>query len=163
MDQLEPCPHCQRHVRITEAACPFCSAPIARAMARASARTLPTTRLGRAALFAFGVGAGVTGAGLEGCADDADPQAEAPEPAEEPLPAVLGGAAPLYGSPPPRPGPRPPIDPVRDGAVDASTSPGGDAGETDAGAPAMDASTPRPRDPGATFPIYAAPPRRVLE
>lgn len=55
MNQLEPCPECQRHVRISDAACPFCAAPLAEAFANVAPRILPRVRLGRAATFAFGV------------------------------------------------------------------------------------------------------------
>lgn len=47
---LVPCAMCARHVRASEAACPFCRSPIAVAPPRA----MPTQRLGRAATFAFG-------------------------------------------------------------------------------------------------------------
>ena len=52
MSHLVPCPGCQRHVRVSEAACPFCSAPLD--LASTPAPVLPTRRLGRSALFAFG-------------------------------------------------------------------------------------------------------------
>lgn len=53
--KLAPCPACARHVRIVEARCPFCAASIEGMPVPARAR--PTTRLGRAALFAFGTAA----------------------------------------------------------------------------------------------------------
>ena len=70
MSQLEPCPHCARHVRTTETSCPFCSAEIAAAMRAVQPRQLPRTRLSRAALLAFGLG--VAASSLTGCADDSD-------------------------------------------------------------------------------------------
>ena len=54
--QLAPCPRCQRHVKISDTACPFCEAPLADLAA--PTRSAPTVRLGRAALFAFTVAAG---------------------------------------------------------------------------------------------------------
>jgi hypothetical protein len=69
MTQLEPCPRCERHVRIHEAACPFCGESLAGFSPR-SARALPKARLGRAALFAFGVSAAAST--LTGCGDDSD-------------------------------------------------------------------------------------------
>jgi hypothetical protein len=56
MNQLEPCPHCHRHVTIHEAACPFCTGSLA-AFANLPPRLAPRIRLGRAAVFAFGVAA----------------------------------------------------------------------------------------------------------
>jgi hypothetical protein len=51
MPHLSPCPQCSRHVRADEARCPFCDRAI-EALDRAPAA--PSTRLGRAALMAFG-------------------------------------------------------------------------------------------------------------
>jgi hypothetical protein len=70
MSQLEPCPHCQRHVRTSETSCPFCGAEIAAAMSAMQPRQLPRTRLSRAALLAFGLG--VAASTLTGCADETD-------------------------------------------------------------------------------------------
>ena len=47
---LQPCLECARHVRATESACPFCGA----AIEAAPSLRMPSERLGRAALFAFG-------------------------------------------------------------------------------------------------------------
>lgn len=52
MNHLVPCPNCARHVRQTEAACPFCSVELA--LQHLSPPALPRGRLGRAATFAFG-------------------------------------------------------------------------------------------------------------
>lgn len=70
MSQLEPCPHCQRHVRTTETSCPFCGAEVAALMRSLPPRPLPRTRLSRAALLAFGLG--VAASSLSGCAEDSD-------------------------------------------------------------------------------------------
>jgi hypothetical protein len=72
MDRLEPCPTCQRHVRVSETSCPFCGANV-EALGALPARALPSTRLGRAALFAFGVTAAATAAGTAGCVEEPDP------------------------------------------------------------------------------------------
>lgn len=48
MSDLEPCPACRRHVRIDEAACPFCAV----ALAGAEPRGLSSTRVARAVVFA---------------------------------------------------------------------------------------------------------------
>jgi hypothetical protein len=45
---LEPCPHCQRHVAITEAACPFCAG----ALPTMAPRTFGLRGMSRAAVFA---------------------------------------------------------------------------------------------------------------
>ncbi len=55
MTQLEPCPHCHRHVNVDETSCPFCTGPLA--FANLAPRIAPRVRLGRAAVFAFGVAA----------------------------------------------------------------------------------------------------------
>lgn len=51
MNALTPCPGCRRHVRQSETSCPFCSVELDLSVADP---VLPRTRLGRAALFAFG-------------------------------------------------------------------------------------------------------------
>src|SRR5689334_21989882 len=68
MNSLIPCPECLRHVRRSETSCPFCSASIAQAMAAAPERAMPTTRLGRAALFAFAAAS----VGTAACGGDDD-------------------------------------------------------------------------------------------
>jgi hypothetical protein len=50
---LVPCPACQRHVRATETACPFCAHALPQELRCSAPCALPTTRLSRAALFAF--------------------------------------------------------------------------------------------------------------
>ena len=52
MSHLVPCPLCERHVRATEAACPFCGATAD--FAKIPVVGMPKARLGRAAMFAFG-------------------------------------------------------------------------------------------------------------
>jgi len=54
MSHLVPCSGCQRHVQVTEEHCPFCG--VARSLQQRSSPppAMPTRRLGRAALFAFG-------------------------------------------------------------------------------------------------------------
>jgi hypothetical protein len=68
MIQLEPCPHCLRHVKITEPACPFCAGALVEAFANVKPRAMPQTRLGRAAVFAFGVAATTS---VAACGDNA--------------------------------------------------------------------------------------------
>lgn len=72
MDRLEPCPHCRRHVRVSETSCPFCAADV-RTLSALPERAMPATRLGRAALFAFGAGAAALAANTVACTDEPDP------------------------------------------------------------------------------------------
>ena len=51
---LVPCPACDRHVRVSEATCPFCTAPLPVDLARRAVPAAPR-RLGRAAAFTFGL------------------------------------------------------------------------------------------------------------
>lgn len=69
MSQLAPCPACARHVRIAEAQCPFCSASLD--LSATPSPALPSRRLSRAAILAFGaaLAAGVT---TVGCGSDDD-------------------------------------------------------------------------------------------
>ena len=61
---LAPCPHCHRHVRRTEARCPFCQRALE--TAREPMRRSPAQRLGRAAMAAFGAAAVSTSLGACG-------------------------------------------------------------------------------------------------
>ena len=81
MNALIPCEACRRHVRAGDAACPFCDAP------NECTRVAPvgtTTRLGRAAMFAFRTTTVVALSTLGACGD--------------------GGPAPVCGGPPSPPG-----------------------------------------------------------
>lgn len=55
MIQLEPCPSCKRHIKLDEAACPFCSTPLSDDFRAQRARPRPRARLGLRATFAFGL------------------------------------------------------------------------------------------------------------
>jgi hypothetical protein len=69
MSHLLPCPSCSRHVRASEQECPFCGEALS--LAGIPAPPLPTTRLGRAATFAFG--ATLIGAtSIVACGGDSD-------------------------------------------------------------------------------------------
>jgi hypothetical protein len=101
MSQLTPCPECQRHVRKTEARCPFCDSALS--LAHVPSPVLPHRRMSRAATFAFG--AGVVGAtAIVGCTLE-DPGGDVPVYGAPPA-AGAGGdssfggsAAPVYGAP----------------------------------------------------------------
>jgi hypothetical protein len=110
MSPLAPCPSCARHVRIADAACPFCGGALDDAFRETSARAAaartaparsigPGRRLGRAALFAFG---GAALAGTSGCYEHHLRDGEIPDP---PIPVIdagvdSGGIGLLYGAPP---------------------------------------------------------------
>src|ERR1700679_2314267 len=53
---LVACPSCARHVRVSEAVCPFCATPVPDTTRNLEARRPPTERLSRSALYAFGGG-----------------------------------------------------------------------------------------------------------
>jgi hypothetical protein len=56
---LAACPCCARHVRVSEAACPFCHSVHSDAFRTTPARQPPRQRLTRAALFALGTAGAV--------------------------------------------------------------------------------------------------------
>jgi hypothetical protein len=66
---LRPCPSCARHVRVSEADCPFCGAALSDEFRAAPRPRGPAARLSRAALFAFGSG---TLAVAGGCSSSSD-------------------------------------------------------------------------------------------
>ena len=100
MTQLEPCPHCNRHVKVSETSCPFCAGALADAFANRAPRVAPRARLGRAAVFAFGVVATTQVA----CGDNtkvSPSQDAASIPADAPADATLdGGEVPIYAAAP---------------------------------------------------------------
>ena len=97
MSQLEPCPQCHRHVKITETACPFCAQALAEAFAQVVPRSTPGARLGRAAMFAFGVAAAVPGCGDDVSRPDAaNTHVDAGPPDADPD----AGAVPIYAAAP---------------------------------------------------------------
>ncbi len=92
---LRPCGSCARHVRVSEAACPFCGAALGEEMRAAAPPQAPSARLSRAALFALGTS---TAAAL-GCSS-----AVVPSYGGSPIPidASADGAGisePAYGAP----------------------------------------------------------------
>src|SRR5215216_3281906 len=101
MSQLTPCPECQRHVRKTEARCPFCEAALS--LSHLPAPVLPRRRMSRAATFAFG--ASVVGATtIVGCTLE-DPGGNVAVYGAPPAggtggdTSVGGSAQPVYGAP----------------------------------------------------------------
>ena len=53
---LRPCPGCSRHVRVSDATCPFCGVALGASFGAAPVPVSPSVRLSRAALVAFGTG-----------------------------------------------------------------------------------------------------------
>lgn len=116
--QLLPCPSCSRHVRASERACPFCAAALDTAAASARLAPAPTSRLGRAATFAFGAAVATT-LQVSGCAESETRMPDAG--------TIDGAIGPVYGGPP--------TDAGADAGRDEDASAEVDAGE-DAGGPA---------------------------
>ncbi len=121
---LVPCPACARHVRTTHAACPFCAMPLPADLARRAVPDAPT-RLGRAALFAFGASIAVGACGSDVASDTAGSTSGSGGSRTTTTGATstttnggMGGA--LYGGAPP---------PLQD----AGPEDGGDAGTAGAG------------------------------
>lgn len=99
MSELHPCPECQRHIRKTEAECPFCGESVS--LGHLPAHALPRRRLSRAATFAFG--ASVVGAtAIVACSDGSDVDngvAVYGAPPAAGAGGSFGGSA-VYGAPP---------------------------------------------------------------
>ncbi|HVW26686.1 MAG TPA: hypothetical protein VHC69_15065 [Polyangiaceae bacterium] len=60
MTSLVNCAGCNRHIRRSEPACPFCGVAVTSDVAGAPERMLPPTRMSRAALVAFAAAVGTT-------------------------------------------------------------------------------------------------------
>jgi len=107
MNELTPCPECQRHVRKTETTCPFCGQALS--LSHLPEQVLPRSRLGRAATFAFG--ATLVGAtALVGCGGESEEGKKDGDGGAASGGTASGGAnagqspggsgiAPLYGAP----------------------------------------------------------------
>lgn len=137
MTALAPCHGCGRHVKISEAACPFCGAA-AEGLAAAPGTT---KRLGRAAAFAFTASLGAAQAA--GCAGATDGSTSGKPPAVDSGPET-GGVQPVYGAPY--------VDAGQDAAKDGGSGPpdaAADSGAVDSGADA--------REGGGITPLYGAP------
>jgi len=143
MSHLVPCPSCARHVRVSEAACPFCASALPDALRASPAPRMPGSRLSRAATYALGVAlsAGITATAA--CGGDG------------------GGQAAMYGGPPTPP------DTTNGGETNGG---GGDTVVPDAGTdesdpvihgtpvPAYGVPAPPPHDQPVA-PAYGGPPK----
>lgn len=104
--QLVPCPACTRHVRVSEALCPFCAAALPDELRSRPPQAPLSSRLSRAATYALGTGKSrgarlATRAALAAAALGAA-GCSAPVPLYGGPPVDLGtdtGAAPAYGAP----------------------------------------------------------------
>lgn len=135
MSALVPCPACSRHVRASEAACPFCSAELPSSLA---ARAVPAAprRLERLAAFTFAATVAVTGCSLAGDSESEDTGKADDE---------LGSYQPMYGMPP-RVDAGKPVKPIKDAGKDAKP----DSAVEDAGSPT-------PCDAGTAHAMYGMP------
>ena len=104
---LRPCPRCTRHVRVDETSCPFTGVRLEASLRLVEPLRPPGARLSRAAWFALGSGAAVSGGRLRDVKNDAFDRVMAEASVED------GGGAdgcapydytcqnfPLYGGPP---------------------------------------------------------------
>ena len=89
---LLPCPGCSRHVRASEATCPFCSSELPQKAVTSNGPS-PGVRLGRAALFAFGTSLALSACATPVMNGDTGSTTDAAGP-------DTGGNMALYGGPP---------------------------------------------------------------
>lgn len=157
---LVACPSCHRHIRTTEAQCPFCAAAIAADLA---ARAIPsaTSRMSRAAAFLFGasiaLGCGSEITSEESGSASGDPSGGTTSSSSSSSSSSSGaggsmevdaglnddgGAAAMYGLPPP---------------LDAGPDDDG-GGSADYGAPPLPDGGSNDMDGGGNQPLYGAPP-----
>lgn len=126
-----PCPSCRRHVRDSDASCPFCAAALP--TAASTAPTVPARRLGRAALFAFAAMAA-------GCGSSESPSTTTDSGGTTDSVATDGngndaedtGMVAMYGGPPDTGTP----DTGTDGGGDTKSDAPGDTNDTGGPAPA---------------------------
>ena len=93
--RLAPCTDCHRHVRLSEASCPFCGAVLASLVA--PTRRMPPRSLGRAAIFAVGSALASSASGCYQAHERDTPTIDA---APEEHDAGGGGSIVLYGTAP---------------------------------------------------------------
>jgi hypothetical protein len=163
---LAPCPSCRRHVRTTEASCPFCAAALPGDLAdrvipappgrlsrwgRKRPQTpAPEGRLSRAAVFLFGASLAVTGCGSDVTTDRSAAGVGGSGGAggntatgTTSTGGDTGGDVPLYGGPPPD--------------FDAGPDDDGGGQAEYGGPPPSDAGSGSGED-GGSIPIYGSPP-----
>ena len=89
---LSSCPACARHVRVSEAACPFCGAALSDAFRARPAPRSPAARLSRSALYALGMGTVTLAAA---CSSSSSPGGT--DDAEAPIADAANGGSPETG------------------------------------------------------------------
>ena len=151
MTPLLPCPACDRHVRATDASCPFCGRELPLSLRSTRAPRLPSSRIGRSALFAFGVATSLSVTSCSG-REDGEGDVDSGRMAIDAGPMIDEdtGPGPTDAGP----------DPADTGAEPADAGPP-DSGGLMAlyGAPSVDAGRPMRDDAGGgAVPLYGAPP-----
>jgi hypothetical protein len=141
---LRPCPFCARHVRTSERACPFCAAALPESFRGMAPPALPTQRLGRAALFAFGA----TLMGAPACDDDGSGNTADASADSGGAKGGAGGALATGGS-------SGSGGAMASGGTGGGTATGGTGGGSDAGTAADKA--PSTVDSGGVMALYGAP------
>lgn len=158
MSPLVPCPSCVRHVRSSEASCPFCKSALPTGLATRAVPAAPR-RLDRLAAFTFAASLAVaacggksvdpiTGTGSEEViGKDGDKKDDGKKDFDD----DFGGAQPSYGAP------APPWDPP----MDAGVAPmyGMPAPEVDGGATAPMYGMPAPAVDAGYAAMYGMPPQ----
>ncbi|MCC7541567.1 MAG: hypothetical protein IT379_35440 [Deltaproteobacteria bacterium] len=147
---LLPCPACGRHVRATEVSCPFCVTALSAAFASAPAPSIPSARIGRAAIMGYRAlsATALAATALASCGDDDTSRDMGPGAFD----SAYGGP-PLDANRPDLGPPEPPLD-LGPPMVDAAYGgPPADLGPEpmDLGPPMVDAAygAPPPRDAAA--------------
>jgi hypothetical protein len=98
---LAPCPSCARHVRVSEARCPFCDGGLNDTFHALPAPQPPMRRLKRAALYAVGASGLVLGACSSSSSNTMTQALYGGPPADAAADAADGGqVVALYGAPP---------------------------------------------------------------
>jgi hypothetical protein len=143
---LVPCAACQRHIRVSEALCPFCGVSLGAAERAVKPPTLPRKRIGSLAVVAFRTTA--LGAVIAACgANTGEPTDDNPDGGADAGAGSSGiGGSNATGTGGSRP----------DDNIGGSTARGGSPGSGGGGAPGIGGSAPYD---GGPVPIYRATPK----
>jgi hypothetical protein len=160
--RLIACASCARHVRVSESSCPFCAHPLPAELRAAAPPRPPPRRLGRNALYVFGLASvALTGACGEEVFTTVDAAYGGP-PVEDAQPEDVGFGGVLYGAPAVDAGEGFDTGVFSDATEDADVSEAGRDGTTiDASQDALDAGSPSDAttlDHVTIAPVYGAPP-----
>lgn len=142
---LRPCPSCSRHVRPSEAACPFCKTALPEVSGEPAMPGRVVPRVGRAAIFAFGAMA------TAGCDGGVAPAYGTPVLDAGGPDAFVGAFDAAYGAPP--------FDASLDATAVVEDAPSTEDADRDGGGggnlyggPPLDASN--GQDTGGAVPLY---------